>query len=288
MISGWFARLTSLILGEWVPKVLRGSVQKWVRRDHGAEWFEMDSDKRKRFSALIGKCSSSRSTTSEWIGVDYDGVLNNIVVHRAGGVLGGLTSPILWWVGLVHCSDYYSLDPLLYNVHVCPSSPLVIDGWYRKVFQWASFHVDQPCIAVKLRSEVGTFYEYFHFLMFSTSRIDLLYNHDDVGAKSREKNWVYCGSKSCFPDVLSGDLAKWLFCGRTLAAVPSLPLKCRDCAERSVWMDCIVVIFAVQCTLLECNVYCVLSTTFTTLCRVSNVYGEYVIYIVEDRVKSLG
>ena len=53
-------------------------------------------------------------------------------------------------------------------------------------------------------------------------------------------------------------------------------------------MDCIVVIFAVQCTLLECNVYCVLSTTFTTLCRVSNVYGEYVIYIVEDRVKSLG
>ena len=65
MISGWFARLTSLILGEWVPKVLRGSVQKWVRQDHGAEWFEMDSDKRKRFSALIGKCSSSRSATSE-------------------------------------------------------------------------------------------------------------------------------------------------------------------------------------------------------------------------------
>ena len=53
-------------------------------------------------------------------------------------------------------------------------------------------------------------------------------------------------------------------------------------------MDCIVVIFAVQCTLLECNVYCVLSTNFTTLCTVSNVYGEYVIYIVEDRVKSLG
>ena len=127
---------------------------------------------------------------------------------------------------------------------------------------------------VDKQSKLGTFYEYFLFLMFSTSRIDLLYNHDDVGAKSREKNWVYCGSKSCFPDVLSGDLAKWLFCGRTLAAVPSLPLKCRDCAERSVWDG-------LHCCYLCCAMYafrmqCVLSTTFTTLCSVSNVYGEYV------------
>ena len=113
---------------------------------------------------------------------------------------------------------------------------------------------------VDKQSKLGTFYEYFLFLMFSTSRIDLLYNHDDVGAKSREKNWVYCGSKSCFPDVLSGDLAKWLFCGRTLAAVPSLPLKCRDCAERSVWdglhccyLCCAMYAFRMQCLLCSVN-----------------------------------